>query len=388
MKRKTIALYTGEVPPAPFLERLALGLAQMEYSVLLMGSVRRRVVYDSPFLRVVGPSKGWTRYLFFLRYAFLLTVFQPKAKQKLDRMLQEEGRFTYSHRIKYYPVLYHKPDVFHLQWAKSVADWAWVKHFGMRYVVSLRGAHINYSPICDPQLAELYRTYFPEVDDFHAVSEAISQEAQLYLAPAESIRVIYSGLSLSDWKFRPKETPSKVFTLVSVGRAHWIKAYPFALDVAYELKQKGIVFRYELLGVEPTEELLFQCEQLNLLDSVFFLPPVPPAAVSGYIQKADVLFLPSYKEGIANVVLEAMALGTLVVSSDSGGMTEVVRSGVNGFVFPTRDVEGAVAKLLELQQLDAVSRLRLLENARATIEAQHSAQLMLAGFESLYSFNS
>ena len=54
--------------------------------------------------------------------------------------------------------------------------------------------------------------------------------------------------------------------------------------------------------------------------------------VKELIKNADILLLSSVEEGIANVVLEAMALGTLVVSTECGGMNEVIKNNENGFL--------------------------------------------------------
>ena len=125
----------------------------------------------------------------------LLFLFNRKDKKTLDIFINQNTKNKTLSKIKYYPVLWYKPDVFHIQWAKSISDWHWVQQFGIKLIVSLRGVHINYSPIFDPKLAEIYRKYFPQVDGFHAVSKAISLEAQKYGAVAEKIKVVYSGLS-------------------------------------------------------------------------------------------------------------------------------------------------------------------------------------------------
>ena len=60
----------------------------------------------------------------------------------------------------------------------------------MKLVLSLRGAHINYSPIVDPNLAKTYREMFPHVTKFHAVCEAIKVETTKYVLSKKDIKVI------------------------------------------------------------------------------------------------------------------------------------------------------------------------------------------------------
>ena len=66
--------------------------------------------------------------------------------------------------------------------------------FNIPIVVSLRGAHINYTPIVKKQIAQLYIDTFSEVDQFHAVSNAIAREASKYGDILSKTQVIHSPI--------------------------------------------------------------------------------------------------------------------------------------------------------------------------------------------------
>ena len=68
------------------------------------------------------------------------------------------------------------------------------------------------------------------------------------------------------------------------------------------------------------------------------------------MQDFDLLILPSLNEGIANVVLEAMALGIPVISADCGGMSEVVLPNETGWLVPVRDSEAMGEAIIEFTQ--------------------------------------
>jgi len=102
------------------------------------------------------------------------------------------------------------------------------------------------------------------------------------------------------------------------------------------------------------------------------------------IKNTDVLLLPSIKEGIANVVLEAMALGTLVISSNCGGMNEVIQPGENGFLVPPRDFISICDKVIDLKSMD-VGRINLIrERARQTIATEHKLSVQMDRMDSFY----
>jgi glycosyltransferase involved in cell wall biosynthesis len=79
--------------------------------------------------------------------------------------------------------------------------------------------------------------------------------------------------------------------------------------------------------------------------TVFLLGARPHEEIPLWMNACDVLCLPSLSEGLPNVALEAMACGLPVVASRVGGVPEVVRDGVNGFLVPPSD-PGALADAL------------------------------------------
>ncbi|MFN4198448.1 MAG: glycosyltransferase family 4 protein [Flavobacterium sp.] len=380
----TVAVFAGELPTTVFIQRLVDGLAKSGTRVLLMGKVKGKLKINSSRIRIIGARQGLFHLFLFLKYFTLLQFQKPGQKKKLDVLLQQRGLYSWKKRAFYYPVLYYHPDVLHLQWAKSVADWIWVEDFGIRLVVSLRGAHINYSPLHSPELAHTYRTLFSQVSRFHAVSQAISMEAQQYGAPVDRIDVVYSGMPIEQLMFRKKEPLSKPIQILSVGRNHWKKGYTVALDAMAILKQQGITFHYTLVGVIPNEELLYQFHELGLESHVTFIPAKRFDEVVEMISSADVLLLPSIEEGIANVVLEAMALGTLVVTTDCGGMVEAVTHHQSGFVVPVLDPESMAESLVYVSQMPIELYQTFTESARKSIEQTFTVTHMVQGMQDIY----
>ena len=92
------------------------------------------------------------------------------------------------------------------------------------------------------------------------------------------------------------------------------------------LKGNGFQFEYQIIGAKGTEELEFLIKSNNLQNEVFLTVKKPFGEVQQLIKNADLLLLPSFEEGIANVVLEAMQLGTIVLSTNCGGMEEVIEN--------------------------------------------------------------
>jgi colanic acid/amylovoran biosynthesis glycosyltransferase len=157
-----------------------------------------------------------------------------------------------------------------------------------------------------------------------------------------------------------------------------------ALDAMSELKQLGIKFHYTIIGVKNDEALIHQRSQLSLDNEVSFIDRLPFNEIQTAIQEADVIVLPSVKEGIANVVLEAMALGTLVVSTNCGGMAEVVLPNKTGFLVPNRDILSMSKTLAKVSQLSLVDYQKITKQARVFVEKHHNEDQMVVEMQSLY----
>jgi glycosyltransferase involved in cell wall biosynthesis len=383
-KPHKIAVYSGEIPSTTFIERLVDGISKRGVKVYLFGLQKKKKPYSHPNICEVSHTENsFNKLKNLLKYSIVLFFFRNKEKRKLDAFIKNHCTNHRRARLKFYPVLYHRPDIFHIQWAKSISDWMWVQEFGIKLVLSLRGAHINYSPIADPELAQTYRTYFPRLDGFHAVSEAIAREAQHYGADPQKIQVVYSGLTDLDAVF-DKKPKNEVFEILSVGRSHWKKGYDYALQAMQLLGDKKIDFNYTLIGGKGAEELEFLKADLGLQDRVQLLGNMPFEIVQQKMFQADVLLLSSVEEGIANVVLEAMQLGTLVLSTDCGGMREVIQDGKNGFIVPVRDPQSMAAALQKIYVLADSQKEDIRVAAQATIQQNHTLEKMVHDMCSLY----
>ena len=61
--------------------------------------------------------------------------------------------------------------------------------------------------------------------------------------------------------------------------------------------------------------------------------------VRKYLQQSDCVILPSYREGLPKVILEALAMGKAIVTTDTAGCRETVDQGQNGFLVPIENAE-------------------------------------------------
>ena len=102
---------------------------------------------------------------------------------------------------------------------------------------------------------------------------------------------------------------------------------------------------------------------------------------------ADLLVLPSYREGFPNVLLEAGAMALPVIATDINGCNEVIEPGFNGWLVPPRDSTALEEAMRQAMQMPASMRDQMGQNARARIqqrfERQQHWERMVAFYQAL-----
>jgi len=212
-----------------------------------------------------------------------------------------------------------------------------------------------------------------------------------YDAPQDSLHLVHNGLDLDAFGCtvdgdREYVTPPVV---TAVGRLVEKKGFSVLIDACRVLVDRGIPIRCRIVGGGALEtELRSQVQALGLSDVVELTGPLAQPEVREAVRAAHVLAAPSVvaadgnADGLPTVLLEAMALGTPVVSTDVTGLTEAVRDGETGLVVEQHDAEGladALHRLLSEPDL----RAELSSRARELIEDTFDSRGQAAALDSL-----
>jgi glycosyltransferase involved in cell wall biosynthesis len=378
-----ITVLAGSVPSATFIDAQVNAMAEDGFAITIIG--KRTGVYDyHKNVRVIVIPDGLLSRLSFIAGLLLSTGFRHFLKIIKNR---KGIAGLYNDLLFYLPIIQSKPDRIHVQWAAFIHNRDLLfELYPQKILVSLRGAHINYTPITTPEIKESYLRLFPKVHRFHAVSKAITKEAVQYGAEQNTTDIIYS---LVDDKLLQKEiqpkTPHPELRIISVGRFFWKKGYEYALDALAVLKREGVPFTYTLIAEGKTPaSILYQLHHQGINDEVRIINGLPHDEVLNEIERHDVLLLPSVEEGIANVALEAMATGIPVISSDVGGMKETIDNGISGYLVAPRDIKAIAETLKQFASLDEQQRYTIATNAKEAVSRQHNKQSFTSAFTKFY----
>jgi glycosyltransferase involved in cell wall biosynthesis len=141
------------------------------------------------------------------------------------------------------------------------------------------------------------------------------------------------------------------------------------------------------VGDAPGDDLVRRCRALGISDAVVFIEAMPREALLRYYQAAELFVMSSVQEGLGISMLEAIACGLPVVTTDCGGPSGVVVEGQTGLIVPNNDAEALAEGILRLladsDALEAL-RARCVEFARRNFARPVIEQKFAAAFARAY----
>ncbi len=188
--------------------------------------------------------------------------------------------------------------------------------------------------------------FFQNPDD-----EALFRDLSLLKSAIPSCVVNGSGVDVAEYTMVPlPETPS--FLLIA--RLLGDKGVREYAQAAALVKQRFPDVSFRLVGwIDDNPDAIKQAEldawiAAGTIEFLGKLSDVRPA-----ISDSSVYVLPSYREGTPRTVLEAMAMGRAVITTDAPGCRETVVDGDNGYLVPVQDVSALAAAMIKLVESPA-----------------------------------
>jgi glycosyltransferase involved in cell wall biosynthesis len=197
---------------------------------------------------------------------------------------------------------------------------------------------------------------------------------------SQKIIVIYNGIE--PHSEIPEITENKPLILGNIGRLTYQKAQEVFIDMAKEINFKGIQCKYYLYGIGENYELYKKLiENYNLSDKIF---------LRGYtdnvyeaLNNIDIFVLTSRYEGIPYVILQAMDYAKPIISTNVGGINEIIEDGFNGLLVNNGDVSELTEKVINLIENKKL-RTELSKNARYSLLENYTIEKTIQSLEEIY----
>ena len=212
---------------------------------------------------------------------------------------------------------------------------------------------------------------FPQCDHVHAVYHGLNTA---YFAPPSS-----------------EQRSAEIPRILAVGRFVQKKGFADLVDACAMLKRSEAEFHLTIIGEQgdQSEAIENQIRQLGLGNVIQLRGPVTHDELRREYHRSEIFALPCLvapdgdRDGIPNVLAEAMATGMAVVTTAVSGIPELVRDGVDGLMVPERDPQALAAALKRLLENRSL-RSQLGTAARARVCAVFDSRQTTTQLKSLF----
>jgi glycosyltransferase involved in cell wall biosynthesis len=257
------------------------------------------------------------------------------------------------------------------------------KIFKKKTIVHLHGAMFNIYFYRAKDLEKLFIRYiFSNADRIIVLSEEWRKKiAQMCIN--EKIVVIPNSVSLKCNK-RHNEIissnyPRKILFLGEIGFRKGI----YDLIEALSLIQNNYKYKALLCGTGEIEKALSEIKKYGLENNVELVGWVDGNKKNKLLQEAYLYVLPSYHEGLPVSILEAMAFGNPVITTPVGGIPQIVREGINGFLVPPGSPQMIADRIMMVFDSPTIWE-ELSINAYNTIKSKFTSEQMEKSLYNLY----
>lgn len=238
---------------------------------------------------------------------------------------------------------------------KIIASWAFPEGtvaalcktlFGAKVAIHCVGTDINHHFQHAARRRQMIWA-FDKADRVITVSRDLADKIRQHVSARTQIDVVYNGVSFNAFNVSPP-APIANHNLLFIGNLIRTKGVFELIDAIALLKNKGIHVHLTLIGKGPEKSALqAQATALKIDDQVTFTGPVLHKDIPPYLCRSRALILPSHREGVPNVIMEALAAGVPPIATAVGGIPEIINHGENGILIAEQTAQ-SVADAIEL----------------------------------------
>ncbi len=240
----------------------------------------------------------------------------------------------------------------------------------------------------DPSLKDLIRFAIEASDRVTAVSTALAGETYDLIKPDKKIETIYNFIDERVYLKKNTESIKEKHgilpdekVVIHVSNFRKVKRVKDVIRVFRNIAAKTKA-KLLLVGDEPEKCVAWQLvEKYGLQDQVLLLGNQD--RVEELYSISDLKLLLSEKESFGLVLLEAMACGVPCIGTNIGGIPEVIKDQVSGFLVEVGDIQAASEKALAVLEDKQLSK-RLTDHALKMVETAFSSQRIVSQYERIY----
>jgi glycosyltransferase involved in cell wall biosynthesis len=265
---------------------------------------------------------------------------------------------------------------FAIEWAITAMLTSWIAD--LPFSITTHGADI----LANPQpnlLPHLFSQTNPLVTISKYNQEFLLDSFSNILQP-ERVVVVHCGVDINNFCFRPYRKSTDDFSIVTIARLVEKKGHTILIEALDLLKQQGFKFSWIVVGRGPMSSLLEELVKANnLADHTKFLGAAVRDEIQAVLRNADLMVLPCIPtskgdiDGIPVTLMEAMAMGVPVISTNISGIPELIAHEESGWLVPPNDSKALADRLRQVIEQPNLQQIVL--KAREKIETDFNIEI-------------
>lgn len=237
-------------------------------------------------------------------------------------------------------VLKEPPALIHIQSRRMLPLGTWLaRRLGCPFVVTIHDF-----------LRPRERLSFTDTQGRHIIAVSEPVQADLLRQPRllpKWLSVIHCGVDVDAASAKPILNPTRRPVIGTAGPLEASKGLPYFLGAAQRVLATGIEAEFLVAGSGPEEANLRRlARELEIAEHVTFVPNILDLKSS--LSAMDIFCLPSLRQGLGTMMLEAMALGRPVIASAVDAVETIIRDNETGLIVPPSQSEPLAQRMLEL----------------------------------------
>lgn len=252
----------------------------------------------------------------------------------------------------------------------------WCKLRKIPYIANITGLSpvISNPGILNKLCFMIYRRVLPSADKVYFQNKDNLWLFRQKKAIKDNSKLIPgSGVNLKEHSYEPYEETGLI-RILFVGRITKLKGIDELLEAIKQINRKNQQVIFEFIG-QIDDEYKKRFENLNQKGKIVYYGS--QKCPHDYVKKAQAVIMPSYGEGMSNVLLEGASCGRALLASNVSGCKEIVKEGVTGFLFPPRDVPGIVKAIEKFLSLSYEERKQMGIEGRKHVEKYFSREIII-----------
>lgn len=259
--------------------------------------------------------------------------------------------------------------------------------FRKKVVIHLRGSTLlNWYQSETPRIQNFFANIFRKVDGAIVLGESLRYIFEPFL-PADKIFVVPNGANYNVLKVKDKGKDDRLFRLVYLSNLQANKGVKNVIEALRLMPEKlKDVLRLDLYGAWSDTEFEKQCVKIiqeNKLP-IYINSPISGTDKMNALVRSDVfVFPPDAPEGHPWAIVEAMACGLPIITTDQGAIIESVKDGVNGFIVPTQSPNIIAECIVQLfEDRDLLKNMG--KASKEAYEARFTEQVMVSNLSHVF----